>query len=278
MEKTIQAADPTGSTEDIHSLVESARPEGAWTGVYIGLGLTTLATLILELSLTRIFSVIFYYHFAFLAISLALFGLGAGGVLSYLVSKNPRSSSGPELWAKLGWISVANALAVTLAVWYMLSRGSSLSGTTLLGVYFASALPFLLSGMVVSLAISKAVEHIDRAYFFDLAGASAGCLLLIPFLNVFGGPNTVIAAGVIFAISAAMWFHQAGSNKGRAAAVCVALLLAGLMVLTARHHLIDVRTAKGQPLPPERFAEWNSFSRVSVIHADVSWEQETYWT
>ena len=49
------------------------------------MALTTLATLLLELSLTRIFSVVFYYHFAFLAISIALFGLGAGGVFSYAV-------------------------------------------------------------------------------------------------------------------------------------------------------------------------------------------------
>ena len=50
------------------------------------MALTTLATLLLELSLTRIFSVVFYYHFAFLAISIALFGLGAGGVFSYVVA------------------------------------------------------------------------------------------------------------------------------------------------------------------------------------------------
>ena len=41
-----------------------------------------MAALLLELSLTRIFSVVFYYHFAFLAISIALFGLGVGGVFS----------------------------------------------------------------------------------------------------------------------------------------------------------------------------------------------------
>ena len=45
------------------------------------------ATLLMtELALTRIFSVIMYYHFAFLAISIALFGLGAGGVFSYIVA------------------------------------------------------------------------------------------------------------------------------------------------------------------------------------------------
>ena len=67
------------------SRISSAVPEGpqGWPQIYTGVALTTMATLILELSLTRIFSVVFYYHFAFLAISIALFGLGVGGVLSY---------------------------------------------------------------------------------------------------------------------------------------------------------------------------------------------------
>src|SRR5438067_12508311 len=46
--------------------------------------LTSFSVLLLELSLTRLFSVILFYHFAFLAISLALLGLGAGGVFAYV--------------------------------------------------------------------------------------------------------------------------------------------------------------------------------------------------
>src|SRR2546429_4228787 len=57
-----------------------------WREIYLGVALTTMATLLLELSLTRIFSVVFYYHFAFLAISIALFGMGIGGVLSYFTA------------------------------------------------------------------------------------------------------------------------------------------------------------------------------------------------
>ena len=57
-----------------------------WRRLNVGVGLTTLATLLVELALTRIFSVVFYYHFAFLAISIALFGLGAGGVFSYVAA------------------------------------------------------------------------------------------------------------------------------------------------------------------------------------------------
>ena len=88
--------------------------------------------------------------------------------------------------------------------------------------------------------------------------------MLIPFLNTFGGPNTVIAAGVFYGIAAAIWFHQAGNFRRRAAAVLVALLLVVLMVVNGRIHMLDVRVAKGEKLPPEKFVAWNSFSRVGV--------------
>ncbi len=227
--------------------------------MYLGLGITTLATLILELSLTRIFSVVFYYHFAFLAISIALFGLGSGGVFSYIVVARPG-----RLYSKLGVLGLADALCVVASLWFILSRPSELGYGTLAAVYFASALPFFLAGTVVSIAVSEAIERVDRAYFFDLAGAAAGCLVLIPFLNTFGGPNTVIAAGVFYAIAAAIWFHQAGNFRRRAVAVLVALLLVVLMVANGRMHVLDVRVAKGEKLPPEKFVAWNSFSRVGV--------------
>src|SRR6202049_2697119 len=173
-----------------------------------------MATLIMELALTRIFSVVFYYHFAFLAISIALFGLGSGGVFSYVVVARPG-----RLYSKLGALGLADAVSVVVSLWFILSRPSELGYGTLAAVYFVSALPFFLAGTVVSLAISEAIERVDRAYFFDLAGAAGGCLLLIPFLNVFGGPNTVIAAGVFYAVSGAMWFNMAGWRNRRAAAV-----------------------------------------------------------
>jgi spermidine synthase len=230
-----------------------------WTQLYLGLGFTTLATLILELSLTRIFSVVFYYHFAFLAISIALFGMGTGGVFSYVIT----ARSG-NIYSKLGALGLANALCVVASLWFILSRSSELGYGTLAAVYVASALPFFLAGSVVSIAISEAIERVDRAYFFDLAGAAVGCLVLIPFLDTFGGPNTVIASGVFFAVAAAVWFHHAGNPRRRAAAVLVSLLLVMLMVVNYRAHILDVRVAKGQALPPEKFVAWNSFSRVGV--------------
>src|SRR5512146_2572692 len=53
----------------------------------VGVSLVSAALLMTELALTRIFSVTMYYHFAFLAISIALFGLSASGVYVYLASR-----------------------------------------------------------------------------------------------------------------------------------------------------------------------------------------------
>src|SRR5215467_5503442 len=102
-----------------------------WRQVYVAVAITTLATLILELSLTRIFSVVFFYHFAFLAISVALFGLGIGGGLSYLLSQG-----GGNVFSKLGILAASNSLAVVTTLAFVLSLGSDLHISTLTLVYF----------------------------------------------------------------------------------------------------------------------------------------------
>lgn len=227
--------------------------------IYLCVALTTLATLLLELSLTRIFSVVFYYHFAFLAISIALFGLGAGGVLSYAVA-----AAKGNLYSKLGRLSALNGLAVLLALCVVLARKQEPGNWDLAMVYFTTALPFVLSGAIVSLTISETIARVNRVYFFDLAGAAAGCLLLVPLLDHLGGPNTTIAAAVIFTAAAAIWFTLSGSTPGRAVSVMFALLLFALIVFNDRYDLIGVRYAKGQKLQREEFVRWNSFSRVAL--------------
>ena len=92
----------------------------------------------------------------------------------------------------------------------------------------------LFAGTVVSIAMPRCHRtHRSRLISFDLTGAAVGCLVLIPFLDYFGGPNTVIAAGVVLRIAAAFWFNQADGNL-RALAVLVALLLVMLMVVNER--------------------------------------------
>lgn len=229
----------------------------------MGLGFTTLATLLLELSLTRLFSVIFFYHFAFLAISLALFGFGAGGVFSYVIAGRPGNLS-----MELGRLTFVNSVAVVLLLWFILSRHGEMTFGALVAVYAASTIPFFFAGTVVSLAIGEAIGRIDRAYLFDLIGAATGCLLLVPFLDFFGGPNTVIAAGVIYAVAASIWFNRAGERQLRASSVLIGLLLVTLMIMNGTHPFFDVRWSKGERLPEERMSRWNSFSRVALVRAN----------
>jgi hypothetical protein len=47
--------------------------------IYVGLALLSAAALAFEITLTRLFSVTQWYHFAFLAVSIALLGYGASG-------------------------------------------------------------------------------------------------------------------------------------------------------------------------------------------------------
>ncbi len=219
-----------------------------------------MATLLLELALTRIFSVVFYYHFAFLAISIALFGLGLGGVFSYVVAgwKAP-------LFQRLGRLSLINSLLVILALAVLLGQGDTLSGWDLAVVYFTTALPFFVAGAIVSLAISETIDHVDRIYFFDLAGAAAGCFLLIAMVRLVGGPDTVIGAAVTFAVAAAIWHSLAGSVRGRAGSVALALALVAFLVYNQKVPVLTIRHAKGQALPVEVFKQWNDLSRIGVV-------------
>ncbi len=235
----------------------ASRP-ASWPLLYLAVALTTSATLLLELALTRIFSVVFYYHFAFLAISIALFGLGVGGVLSYVVAP------GGKIYKKLGVVSLVNSALALGAVLFVLTRGADIGTFELAIIYFTIALPFIGSGIIVSLAISETIERIDKVYFFDLLGAAAGCIALVALLNAFGGPNTIIAVSILFAAGAAIWFSLAGWRMGRIAGVGVGLAFTMLLIANAGHPFIEVRYAKGLKLRDEQYTKWNSISRIGL--------------
>jgi len=220
--------------------------------------LTTSGTLLLELALTRIFSVVFYYHFAFLAISIALFGLGVGGVFSYVVAP------GGQIYKKLGVISLINAALALGAVMFVLTRGADIGTFELAIIYFTIALPFIGSGIIVSLAISETIERIDKVYFFDLMGAAAGCIALVALLNAVGGPNTIISVSILFAAAGALWFSLAGCRMGRIAGVGVGLAFTMLLIANFGHPFIEVHYAKGLKLRDEQYTKWNSISRIGL--------------
>src|SRR2546423_9372660 len=88
--------------------------------------LVSFASLLLELGLTRLFSVVLFYHFAFLAISVALLGLGAGGVFAHL----RRDALASWQTNRLGvWTCCGSAIAIFLALEIILHLPISLDLT-----------------------------------------------------------------------------------------------------------------------------------------------------
>jgi len=230
-----------------------------------GVAISSFAALLLELALTRLFSVVLFYHFAFLAISIALLGLGSGGVFAYL-GKSRLARFGTR--GLLVCLCAMNAVAVPIVLEIVLHVPVSLELSRanclrLTAIYLASAVPFFVTGLEFSILFARESEHIPRLYGADLAGGALACLGIVPLLNWLGGPNTVLFAGLMAAVAGAVW---AQSNSARRLVVAQSALL--LLVIAANHsgRFFDVVYAKGilRDKSFVEFARWNAISRVEV--------------
>ena len=85
---------------------------------FAGLFLVCMCVLMLQIVETRILSVISFYHLAFFAISMAMFGMTAGSLIVYF---NPRFFAAEQLLANLVWITAAYAIAVVLSTMMLIS-------------------------------------------------------------------------------------------------------------------------------------------------------------
>jgi spermidine synthase len=230
-----------------------------------GIGLCSLATLLLELALTRLFSVVLFYHFAFLAISIALLGLGAGGVFAYVRKARLNAIGTRRLAAQLcalNMLAIPIVLEIVLHVPVSLDLSySNLFRLTVL--YLASAVPFFFTGLLFSVVFARETNLITRLYGADLLGGALACLCVVPLLNWLGGPNTILAAAALMAIAGMLWANDPASRRPLAAGL---LVLLALIATNFDGRMIDVVYAKGlfRDKAWVEFARWNAISRVEV--------------
>ncbi len=231
---------------------------------FLGVALVSLATLMLELTLTRLFSATMFYHFAFLAISLALFGSGASGVFLYVVRPRLDQARTPLL---LGVSSALFAATTIVALVVILKHPLSPAapGLKTLGslawIYGAAALPFFFSGCVITLAIIAWAPEISRLYLFDLAGAAAGCLLLVPALGLLGAIDTVLATAALAVLGGLLLSQKRWLLP-------LAALAIALVPLNRATGLLALSESKGLSEQGMLFSRWNSFSRVTVVQPE----------
>lgn len=256
--------------------------------VYVGVGAVAGATLLYEVALTRVFSIAYGYHFAFLAMSLGLLGFGASGTLLGLrPSRRPPLRTG--LLARL-----AAAASLALVCGYAVSNlipfdpyrvGWEPSQLVLLAGYLLCyAVAFLLAGLVLGLPLIRWPQRAAGLYGANLAGSAAGALIALVALDRADPTVAVLLAGLTAALGC-LSFAFARSEEGRPVGFArladqfagVSVTCLALVVLWQTPSWFEIRLSPYKPLsqlerlPDTRVLdrEYSAASRIDVVSSSA---------
>jgi hypothetical protein len=168
-----------------------------------------------EILLTRIFSVTMWYHFAFVAISVALFGMTVGALIVYLApDRFPAEKTNERLIQSSLLFSITIVLSFLMQLWVPFVPKWTLAGVYSSGcLYLETSIPFIFSGICVCLALTRFPRQISKLYAADLVGAAVGAAALVWLLDRIDAPSAVIAIAALPSV-ASFWFAQAGRQAG----------------------------------------------------------------
>ncbi len=252
---------------------------------YIGIFLVALSTLMYEILLTRIFSVTMGYHFAFMAVSLAMFGMTVGAIIVYIFPhKFPQEKINSILTKQALYFSLATLLSFLIHLFIPFIHGMSLFGMAVTAFTYAEiSVPFVFSGICISLLLTRFPKSVNKLYAADLIGASLGCILVVIVLNVSGGPTGVFITA-LFSAAAAYSFNRNSELKtslGKGIAVFSLVILVFAVfhtVLVQKHEpLLRLFWVRGEWAEKPLYEKWNSFSRVSIDGDSTKYETPFGW-
>jgi len=243
-------------------------PGGA---VRLAVAATAFCVLSYELTLTRVFSVLFRSPYVFLILSIAVCGLGVGSALAAL---GRDEADEPALAGPL----LALAVLLPLPLLVLLTVGRPLiaeaRGAT---VAVLTAAPYLAAGLFLARAFRAHADDAGRLYFCDLSGAGLAALVTARFLSAVGGLAVPLWLGA--AAAAAALVLDRGRRRGAAALLLV--LWAGLGVAQQQRPWLDLPPvtsrdeARVKPLFQElatpsagaevHYTEWSSVARTDVV-------------
>ena len=240
-----------------------------------GLLMVTLSTLMYEMLLTRIFSVTMWYHFAFVAVSVAMFGMTIGALIVYLL---------PAYYSQARALYQLTVNALLFAISIVISFLTHLSipfrpDLSLIGLYSVAlvytvlTIPFIFSGICVCLALTKYPHRVSRLYAADLAGAAIGCIALVYTLDLTDGPTAVIFVASLAASGAALFAYEAISERLKKITLACCLLFAGFAAINTvlannQQSLLRLVWVRGNMETPPLYEKWNSFSRIAIARPD----------
>jgi hypothetical protein len=247
---------------------------------YLGVFLICASTLMYEVVLTRLLSVLCWYYLAFVSISMAMFGMTAGALA---VQLRPDWFDQQHISNRLAQAAFATGVSMPVTLIMLLSVPLDLAmavQTFFSFLLFSSiiAVPFFFSGVAVCLALTRTPFPIGRIYFADLLGAGAGCVAAVLLLKLMDAPSGVFAISALLFLSAAAYATHADDRQYRSRSyTCAAamLLIAGLNAQTI--HGIQPIWSKGNIDRRQGVAAelWNPISRVRA--RDVRRERVPLW-
>ncbi len=238
--------------------------------------LISSATLCLEISLTRYFSVSQHYHFAFWVVSIAFMGYGASG--SFLTIFKSFSSVDRDTF--LSYSSFIYSLTILLS--FLLCNSVPFDFTRISWdknqiffiflYYFLLCIPFFFAGLTISFAISSVPKLVNSIYFSDLFGAGAGTLLAL-FVFLPKGDRGVIIFCSFLALGASFLFSWRRRFTFRLLLLCI--MAAEIALFLSSPSWLSFRISPYKALPvalkyPQAkhlLTRWNSISRVDILES-----------
>ncbi|MDD5773541.1 MAG: hypothetical protein PHX78_08780 [bacterium] len=264
----------------------------------LGIFLVSLTTLFYEILLTRVFAVIIYYHFASLAIALALLGLSIGAVFYYLTQKYFAKDHDKIIYYSFIFYCLSYLLVFLLLI--IFSRNAEKVSTLLnyfrnpfyrptqsitaefnissylilWSGFFFVLLPFVLSGFLSSLFLTISIQEIEKIYFWNLFGTSLGCIFIFIFLPLFGASNSFLFICVFGLFCGIILLFFEKKKKILLASILFpvfALFLFAVKIDPARINFVRLRFTR--PLKNQ----WNSYSHVAVYPFQGDMEVSGSW-
>lgn len=249
-----------------------------WRLRYAGVFLLSAATLMFQVSYTRVLSVALWHHFVWMVVSIALLGYAVSGVILNVLSGLREM----DLDDALTTLTAAFSISILLS-YVALNRvpfdPSRLSWDRLQLLYVAVyyvilSIPFIFSGLVVALALERSGERVNRLYFSNLTGSALGAFLMLVSFGPLTGSGVVVLSAILAGVSA-LAFTGIRNRKTMVAAFWVVVLLALLPFSTP---LFPIRISPYKNLmtalryPGARLIDtrWNAFSRVDIVESGLA--------
>lgn len=243
----------------------------------------SLATLMYEIMLTRIFSVTMGYHFSFMAISLAMFGMTVGAVIVYIKPVKYSRENANHILVKNSFLfSLTIIISFLFHLFVPFVHGLSLTGFVfVILTYTIISVPFIFSGICITFILTKFSDAVNKLYAADLFGAALGCILVVEAIDLSGGPTAVFYTSFFAVLSCVFLLNNSEKkNKIKILTYTAAIIIFAVIhtfLVNSNNPLLRLYWIRGDWSEKPLYEKWNSFSRVSIDGDSTKYEVPFGW-